>query len=151
VAWDLRLSVILSLPLLFFLLLLLLNFVKTPTERTAGLGTTDRKADALGGDMYWAGGLSLLTPIPIPSLMKNDMLKLHFFANGGNLIQTDEGASLEESARKVMSNTDVAVGLGFALRSPAARLEINYCVPVLGKNADIKNRKFYIGIGFDFL
>ena len=100
--------------------------------------------------MYWAGGVSLLTPVPIPSLM-NDMLKCHFFVNGGNLIQTEDGATLQQSAERLVSNTDVSVGLGLAVRSPAARLEINYCVPVYGKNSDIKNRKFYVGIGFDFL
>ena len=95
--------------------------------------------------------MSLLTPVPIPQLVDSDVVKLHFFANGGNLIQTEAGTPLQKSLDLLTSNTDVAVGFGVALRTPGARLEINYCVPVYGQNSNLNDRKLYVGIGFDFL
>jgi len=115
------------------------------------LGSTDSQKDALGGNIHWIGALNLLTPIPIKPLIDSDVVKGHFFLNGGNLIHTEKGSTVQQMIEKLGSNTDVAVGAGVVIRSPTVRLELNYCLPIYGLNANIQNRRFYIGIGFNFL
>jgi len=50
------------------------------------------RSDALGGEVYWAAGLSLFTPIPLPTLWNQQFLKLHAFANAGNLERLSSGS-----------------------------------------------------------
>lgn len=44
------------------------------------------------------------------------------------------------------------VGAGLALRlGNKARIEFNYCSPILKQNSDHVNRGFQFGIGYEFL
>ncbi|RKO91707.1 surface antigen-domain-containing protein [Blyttiomyces helicus] len=55
--------------------------------RQSGVGPQD-KEDAIGGDAYWAAGVSLLTPLPY---LVDKPMKGHFFINGGSLAPIDPG------------------------------------------------------------
>lgn len=48
------------------------------------------RGDAVGGDTFWAMGLSLWTPVPL-LYAHRDSFKAHWFVNGGSLFNiTDE-------------------------------------------------------------
>ncbi|KAJ3213915.1 sorting and assembly machinery component 50 [Dinochytrium kinnereticum] len=55
-----------------------------------GIGPKDR-ADSLGGDLYYAGGLSLFTPLPY---LRRQPIRGHLFVNGGNIVMSKSGAWL---------------------------------------------------------
>jgi len=50
--------------------------------------------DALGGDLYWSGGVSLFTPLPVPGLWNRPALRLHHFVNAGLLAPNPKGIRL---------------------------------------------------------
>ena len=69
-------------------------FLGGPTDvrgfRQAGLGPRDGNY-ALGGDVYAAGGASLL--LPLPRVGKETPLRLQFFINGGRLLALQDSQS----------------------------------------------------------
>ena len=67
-----------------------------------GLGPKDQ-GFSLGGDVYWAGGLSLFTPLPF---LNDDTFKGHLFANTGHLIGMDRGSSFDVSRLSLMMTTN---------------------------------------------
>ncbi|WPG99298.1 sam50-like protein spac17c9.06 [Acrodontium crateriforme] len=133
--------------------------------RLGGLGPHDG-GDAVGGDVYAAGGASLL--IPFPTVGKDTPLRLQAFINGGrSLSLTDpRGPSSEE---KPMTSSDIqtsvinavnklssdlpscAAGVGVVYAHPAARFEVNFSVPLVIRKGEEGRKGLSFGVGMSFL
>ncbi|TPX70621.1 hypothetical protein SpCBS45565_g01551 [Spizellomyces sp. 'palustris'] len=115
--------------------------------RQSGIGPMD-KQDAVGGDAYWAGGLSLFTPLPY---LINKPLKGHVFVNGGSLAPVNTRDTLENNARNLIRSPSVSAGLGLAVRFSILRLELNYCLPLTATTTDVAKPGFQFGIGITYM
>ncbi|CAG9862329.1 unnamed protein product [Phyllotreta striolata] len=109
--------------------------------------------DALGSNVYWAGGLHLFTPLPFRPGKGGfgDLFRTHFFVNTGNVgnIEVKSGQSILELMR---NNVRLSYGLGIALRlGNMARLEINYCFPYVHDKSDQTHPGVQFGVGVQFL
>ncbi|KAI4619670.1 hypothetical protein J4E83_005525 [Alternaria metachromatica] len=133
--------------------------------RIAGLGPRDG-ADALGGDIYAAGGASLL--LPIPRVGKETPLRLQAFINGGRLLALKNPNSKKEDG-SFGSSSDVtgaiqksfssltaelpsaAAGLGLVYAHPVARFEINFSLPLVMRAKEEGRKGLSFGVGIEFL
>ena len=132
-----------------------------------GLGPRDG-VDAVGGDVYAAGGASLL--FPFPRLGKDSPLRMQAFVNGGRLLGLQDPRSSEtEKTSGDMSSADVResvknaiMGLGDGLPSTSAgvgvlysfgnmRLEANFSLPLVTRAGEQARKGFSIGVGLSFL
>ncbi|KAF2280097.1 uncharacterized protein EI97DRAFT_464124 [Westerdykella ornata] len=129
--------------------------------RISGLGPHDG-SDAVGGDVFAAGGASLL--FPIPRVRKETPLRLQAFVNGGRLVslqkQDKEGqmdsAAVKDSMKKaIRSLTDglpsCAAGLGLVYAHPIARFEINFSLPLVARHDEATRKGLSFGVGIEFM
>jgi outer membrane protein insertion porin family len=133
--------------------------------RIAGLGPRDG-ADALGGDIYAAGGASLL--LPIPRVGKDTPLRLQAFINGGRLLALKNPNSKKEDGsfgssndvtgalRKSFSSLtaelpSAAAGFGLVYAHPVARFEINFSLPLVMRAKEEGRKGLSFGVGIEFL
>lgn len=133
--------------------------------RLSGLGPRDGQ-DAVGGDVYAAGGASLL--LPLPRIGKDTPLRLQAFINGGRLLalkDTRQGDAREQP----MSSSDVAgsmtqavtdlanglpstaAGIGLVYAHPVARFEINFSLPLVIRRGEEGRKGISFGVGLSFL
>lgn len=115
--------------------------------RTAGLGPHDYR-DALGGDAYWAAGVSAFAPLP---KCESKPVRAHAFVNAGTLVPWQMGTSLQDSAKSLIQSPSIAAGFGLVYRHSIARIELNYCIPLTAARGDQVKRGLQLGIGLDFL
>lgn len=155
-------------------------FLGGPTDvrgfRMAGLGPRDGQ-DALGGDVYAAGGASIL--LPLPRVGKETPLRFQVFVNGGRLLALQDtrapGSSQGGSAQSgsspdtPLTNRDVAnsvmgtvqklgdglpscaAGFGLVYAHPAARFEVNFSLPLVIRRGEEGRKGVSFGIGLSFL
>ncbi|XP_014556179.1 hypothetical protein COCVIDRAFT_100530 [Bipolaris victoriae FI3] len=133
--------------------------------RLAGLGPRDGP-DSLGGDMYAAGGASLL--LPIPRVGKETPLRLQAFINGGRLLALKNPNSKKEDGsfgsssdvygaiRKSFSTLtaempSAAAGFGLVYAHPVARFEINFSLPLIMRAKEESRKGLSFGVGIEFL
>ncbi|KAJ7998383.1 hypothetical protein DPEC_G00222130 [Dallia pectoralis] len=112
------------------------------------------EGDYLGGEMYWAGGLHLFTPLPFRPGKGGfgDLFRTHFFLNAGNLCNLDYGEGPQAHLRKLAECIRWSYGLGIVLRlGNIARLELNYCVPMGVQRGDRICDGVQFGAGIRFL
>jgi len=103
------------------------------------LGPKDRN-DYLGGEKYWATGLSVLAPIP----WKPDWpLKLHGFINAGSLFNDWQTLKSQKPS--------VALGIGLVGNIQDVRVEANVGMPLLAQKSDGARRGLQVGLGIGFL
>ncbi|KAF9816961.1 hypothetical protein IEO21_03726 [Rhodonia placenta] len=115
--------------------------------RANGLGSRDGP-DSLGGDLYWATGVSLITDIPY----KPDWpVKTHFFVNAGRLDAMDKAKSLKDNIMDSISKPSIAAGVGLVYKLDPVRVELNFGVPLVASKSDGLRKGFQAGIGLDFL
>ncbi|KAG1473370.1 hypothetical protein G6F56_000993 [Rhizopus delemar] len=108
--------------------------------KMGGIGPRDYN-DALGGQIYWAGGLSAIAPIP---KWESTPLRAHAFINAG--------ANRQKGTFTTLASTpSVSVGLGLIFRYSIARIELNYCIPLAASKGDQIRRGLQFGIGLNFL
>jgi outer membrane protein insertion porin family len=124
--------------------------------RLSGLGPHDG-ADAVGGDVFAAGGASLL--FPIPKVGKETPLRLQAFVNGGRLLSL-KGGEKEGNVADNMKSTigqlkdglpSCAAGLGLVYAHPIARFEINFSLPLVTRDAEQSRKGLSFGVGVEFL
>eukprot|EP00053_Salpingoeca_punica_P017376 m.167344 g.167344 ORF g.167344 m.167344 type:complete len:504 (+) comp17193_c0_seq5:38-1549(+) len=118
-----------------------------------GLGPLER-SDALGGDAYWAAGLSVFLPFPHAGLRTRfqDALRVHAFTNAGSLCALDTASSTPvRDTLSRLSRYSVSAGIGLCFRAPQWQAELNFCVPVRALPTDRVQRGLQFGIGFTFL
>ena len=111
----------------------------------------------LGGDTYWASGVSLFTPLPFMDL---DTFRGHLFANAGSLISLDRCRLIALSwflalaikdALLDLTRPSIAAGVGLLVRFSFLRFEVNYCVPVVVRETDVVKPGIQFGIGLEFM
>ncbi|KAI9319661.1 surface antigen-domain-containing protein [Dichotomocladium elegans] len=115
--------------------------------RTAGIGPRDYH-DALGGDAYWAGCLSVTAPLP---RWENKPVRVHAFVNAGTLVPWKLGTNARDSAQSLIQSPSIAAGIGLIYRHSIARIELNYCIPLTAARDDMVKRGLQLGLGLDFL
>lgn len=146
-------------------------FLGGPTDvrgfRFSGMGPRDGN-DAVGGDVYAAGGASLL--FPFPKIGKDKPLRFQAFINGGRLLALQGSVSSSGSENKPrMSNQDVstslrntlaelgnglpscAAGIGLVYALPVARFELNFSLPLVVRKGEETRKGVSVGVGLTFL
>ena len=131
--------------------------------RLSGLGPRDG-ADAVGGDVFAAGGASLL--FPVPTMGKDTPLRLQAFINGGRLLALKNTAGEKEGNRdsngvaqsikstvKELQNglPSCAAGIGLVYAHPVARFELNFSLPLVQRKGEEGRKGVSFGVGIDFL
>ncbi|KAL1303387.1 hypothetical protein AAFC00_006780 [Neodothiora populina] len=131
--------------------------------RQAGLGPRDGQ-DAVGGDVYAAGGASIL--FPVPGMGKETPLRFQTFINGGRLLalqdtaQGKEGGMNGQDVAKSFKNTiaelqnglpSCAAGVGLVYAHPVARFELNFSLPLVMRKGEEGRKGVSFGVGLDFL
>ncbi|KNC77357.1 hypothetical protein SARC_10184 [Sphaeroforma arctica JP610] len=117
----------------------------------AGIGPRDRN-DSLGGDAFWATGIQIRSPIPLLQKSTGDTLQLHSFFNAGSLANfSSDSAHRGLFQRLKDSPLRASTGVGLILQMGPARLEFNYCLPVMYAATDLQKRGFQLGVGLNFL
>jgi len=131
--------------------------------RLAGLGPRDGP-DAVGGDIFAAGGASLL--FPVPRMGKDTPLRIQAFINAGRLLglkNTAEGEDAKMDNKQVMESVkstmmelqdgypSCAAGLGLVYAHPVARFELNFSLPLVVRKGEEGRKGVTFGVGLDFL
>ncbi|KAK0328488.1 hypothetical protein LTR82_000419 [Friedmanniomyces endolithicus] len=132
--------------------------------RLSGLGPRDGQ-DAVGGDVFAAGGAALL--VPLPRVGKETPLRLQAFINGGRLLALksadspekmdgahDGGASgnlLATIGELTKELPSAAAGIGLVYAHPAARFELNFSLPLVVRKGEEGRKGLSFGVGIDFL
>jgi outer membrane protein insertion porin family len=131
--------------------------------RLSGLGPREGQ-DALGGDVYAAGGASLL--FPLPRLGKETPLRFQTFINAGRLLALKD---TRQDKEQPMGSNDVqssfaqavndlsnglpstAAGFGLVYAHPAARFEVNFSLPLVMRKGEEGRKGLSFGVGLSFL
>lgn len=131
--------------------------------RLSGLGPRDGQ-DAVGGDVFAAGGASLL--FPVPGMAKDTPLRIQTFINGGRLLalkdttKSKEGGTdsrnVAESVKSTIKELAVglpscAAGVGLVYAHPVARFELNFSLPLVMRKGEEGRKGLSFGVGLDFL
>ncbi|KAK5017645.1 hypothetical protein LTR60_001848 [Cryomyces antarcticus] len=131
--------------------------------RLSGLGPRDGP-DAVGGDVYAAGGASLL--VPFPRVGKDTPLRFQMFVNGGRLLALkntarEKGGAMDsgavsrsvKSAVKELANglPSCAAGVGVVYAHPVARFELNFSLPLVLRKGEEGRKGLQFGVGLSFL
>ncbi|CAH0404388.1 unnamed protein product [Chilo suppressalis] len=106
---------------------------------------------ATGGNLYWAGGVHIFGPLPFTNAQTGiaSLFRSHAFLTAGCLADPEDTTTwwLES-----LCAVRVSVGAGVALRlGRAARLELNYCVPVRSLPSDQPAAGLQFGVAAQFL
>ncbi|CAK7264239.1 hypothetical protein SEPCBS119000_000887 [Sporothrix epigloea] len=136
-----------------------------------GLGPHDG-SDAVGGDVFAAGGVSLL--MPITKAGRESPLRLQLFANSGRLVAlrntkpktqakgapvATPGSSPSQVAQSVSAAVQematglpsTAVGVGLVYAHPVARFELNFSLPLVMRRGEESRKGLQVGVGINFL
>ncbi|EFP83993.2 uncharacterized protein PGTG_09706 [Puccinia graminis f. sp. tritici CRL 75-36-700-3] len=96
--------------------------------------------DYMGGEKYWAGGLSVLAPVPGKAEWP---LKLHGFINAGSLINDWHTLRSQKPS--------IGIGLGLVGSIQDVRVEANVGMPLVAQKGDGARRGLQVGLGIGFL
>ncbi|SPO05545.1 related to cell surface protein homologous to bacterial outer membrane proteins [Cephalotrichum gorgonifer] len=139
--------------------------------KLGGLGPHDG-ADAVGGDMFAAGSVNLLMPLPYKG--PESGLRMQAFLSAGRLValrpkgkgrQTGEGSSGGMDGRTVRDGMarafrdiwfsgappSVAAGFGLVYGHPMARFELNFGLPLAMARGEQCTKGLQVGVGINFL
>ncbi|KAK6204750.1 surface antigen-domain-containing protein [Scheffersomyces amazonensis] len=112
-----------------------------------GLGPRDHNS-SIGGDIFFTGGVSLISKIPGVSQESN--FKLHNFINYGRLVSINK-TDLSTSFKKLLGQYSVSFGFGLLYNHPMARFELNFVLPITANKSDSLRKGIQYGIGVTFL
>ncbi|EIM81386.1 uncharacterized protein STEHIDRAFT_171771 [Stereum hirsutum FP-91666 SS1] len=115
--------------------------------RANGMGPRDG-VDSLGGDYYWAAGLSLISNLPPKPHWP---LKAHFFLNAGQLQGSQPGISLRDTLATCVSKPSISAGVGLIYLFDPIRVELNFGVPLVASKSDGLRKGIQVGMGLEFL
>jgi outer membrane protein insertion porin family len=130
--------------------------------RLSGLGPRDG-SDAVGGDIYAAGGANLL--VPLPRLGRESPLRLQGFVNAGRLLalqqprQKEAEMSSEDVKNSVYSTVaelgnglpSLSAGVGLVYAHPVARFELNFSLPLVLRKGEEGRKGLQFGVGIEYL
>ncbi|RYP62616.1 hypothetical protein DL771_009659 [Monosporascus sp. 5C6A] len=132
-----------------------------------GLGPRDG-ADAVGGDVFAAGSVNVL--FPLPRVGPDSPFRVQVFANGGRLVamgnksRTKNGNPSQRlsastvwdgmiSATREVGNglPSIAAGVGLVYAHPVARFELNFSLPLVLRRGEEGRKGLQVGVGINFL
>ncbi|KAI0145481.1 outer membrane protein, OMP85 family [Xylariaceae sp. FL1272] len=125
-----------------------------------GMGPRDGP-DAIGGDIFTAFNVNML--MPLPRLGPDSPFRLQVFANSGRLVAMrndgDESMTSGTVAKNMISATkdivtgmpSISAGFGLVYGHPAARFELNFCLPLVMRRGEVPARGLQVGVGLSFL
>lgn len=135
--------------------------------KLGGLGPHDG-LDSVGGDVFAAGSVNMLLPVPYKG--PDSGLRFQLFANGGRLVALkDKTKSGQEGAAQGLSGASVrngmvgavgelfnglpsiAAGAGLVYAHPVARFELNFSLPLTLRRGEASTKGFQVGVGINFL
>ncbi|KAL2015962.1 hypothetical protein VTK56DRAFT_4497 [Thermocarpiscus australiensis] len=135
--------------------------------KLGGLGPHDG-ADSVGGDVFAAGGVNML--VPLPRVGRESPLRLQLFANSGRLVAlTNKGKAKEGEEGLAMDSATVfrgvksavgelanglpslAAGVGLVYAHPVARFELNFSLPLVLRRGEEGRKGLQVGVGINFL
>jgi len=105
-------------------------------------------ADSVGGDVYWAAGLSMISNIPSKS---NWPIKTHVFVNAGRLDSHDKSRKFTDNLVEFLAKPSISAGVGLIYRFDPVRVEVNFGIPLVASNSDGSRKGFQVGMGLEFL
>lgn len=105
--------------------------------------------DALGGNMYWSMGASVISTLPGQSLKLP--IKMHAFVNAGNMANWKQSEPVNKTLEDLAREPRVSVGLGLIFHLDAARVETNFTIPLRFRTGDVIDSGLNFGIGINFL
>ncbi|KAI8098910.1 surface antigen-domain-containing protein [Halteromyces radiatus] len=115
--------------------------------KSGGIGARNGN-DALGGNVYWAVGASMISTIPGSAHLP---IKLHAFANAGNMSQWQRGEEMNKTIEDLSREPRVSIGLGLIFHHEVARIETNFTIPLRFRTGDVIDSGFGFGVGINFL
>ncbi|PCH45027.1 hypothetical protein WOLCODRAFT_165558 [Wolfiporia cocos MD-104 SS10] len=115
--------------------------------RANGMGPRDGP-DSLGGELYWAAGLSLISDIP---RKPHWPVKIHGFVNAGRLDGIDQSKTLVQNVLATITKPSVSAGVGLVYKLDPVRIELNFGAPLVASASDGVRKGIQVGIGLDFL
>ncbi|KAI1654991.1 outer membrane protein, OMP85 family [Daldinia decipiens] len=132
-----------------------------------GLGPRDGN-DTLGGDIFAAGSVNML--IPLPRVGPESPFRLQLFANGGRLVamKNRSGDSDKTTNQRLSAGTvfdgmvsatkdlstglpSIAAGVGLVYAHPVARFELNFSLPLVMRKGEEGRKGLQVGVGINFL
>lgn len=134
--------------------------------KLGGLGPHDGR-DSAGGDVFAAGSVNLLLPLPYRG--PESGLRFQLFANGGRLVALkDRGRAKEtgsqglsaKAVRQGMQNAvgdlvngvpSMVAGVGLVYAHPVARFELNFSLPLVLRRGEIAAKGLQVGVGINFM
>ncbi|KAF4595457.1 outer membrane protein [Ophiocordyceps camponoti-floridani] len=137
--------------------------------KLAGLGPHDGR-DSVGGDMFAAGSVNVLLPLPYKG--PESGLRFQLFANGGRLVTlgdedrakgaktaSDQGLTaqavcdgmLRAASRLVDGVPSISAGVGLVYAHPVARFELNFSLPLVLRKGEVATKGLQMGVGINFL
>ncbi|KAM0327468.1 hypothetical protein ACHAQA_005756 [Verticillium albo-atrum] len=132
--------------------------------KLGGLGPHDGP-DAVGGDVFAAGSVNLLFPLPYKG--PDSALRFQLFANAGRLVALKApegekpGADLTAgSVARGLATAfgdlargppSVAAGVGLVYAHPVARFELNFSLPLVVRRGEVGTKGVQVGVGINFL
>ncbi|KAK3316649.1 mitochondrial outer membrane beta-barrel protein Tob55 [Apodospora peruviana] len=137
--------------------------------KLGGLGPHD-SGDSVGGDVFAAGSINML--LPLPRTGPSSPLRIQLFANGGRLVaMKNKGKAKQESAypsalldsKTVLDGMKSAVGeltnglpsmaagVGLVYAHPVARFELNFSLPLVVRRGEEGRKGLQVGVGINFL
>lgn len=135
--------------------------------KLGGLGPHDGQ-DAVGGDVFAAGGVNVM--LPLPRAGPSSPLRIQVFANGGRLVAfKNKGKARERTGstaldpRTVMEGMKSAVGelvdglpsaaagIGLVYAHDVARFELNFSLPLVARRGEEARKGLQVGVGISFL
>lgn len=126
--------------------------------RLSGLGPRDGN-DSVGGDVYAAGSANIY--FPLPRLGPESPLRLQAFLTGGRLLalkssEKEGSASVQHSVYSTIAELgnglpSMSGGVGLVYAHPAAKLELNFSLPLVMRRGEDARKGLQLGIGLEFL
>ncbi|KAI0912655.1 outer membrane protein [Ustulina deusta] len=132
-----------------------------------GLGPRDG-TDALGGDVFAAGNVNML--LPLPRAGPDSPFRIQLFANGGRSVamknktkRNDTASGQRMTASSVLNGMlsatkevgtglpSIAAGVGLVYAHPVARLELNFSLPLVMRQGEDSRKGLQVGVGINFL
>ncbi|KAI6021635.1 surface antigen-domain-containing protein [Pisolithus microcarpus] len=101
---------------------------------------------SLGGTIYYALGLSLLSNVPTRPTWP---IKLHSWVNVGRL--QDQGRDVRSTVHTLLTRPSVSAGIGLVYRVDPIRVEANVAFPLVAARGEGLRRGIQVGIGLEML
>lgn len=136
--------------------------------KIGGLGPRDG-GDSVGGDVFAAGSVNML--LPLPRTGADSPLRLQLFANAGRLVALENRTRAREKESKGLAMTPSAVrngmrralgeltngvpslaaGFGLVYAHPVARFELNFSLPLVLRRGEQGRKGLSVGVGVNFM